>query len=150
MPWLSALLFSFNGNCSFAINKYPMEIIIGLSFLLSPFVIYYATRYAIHWIRKHIALGDSFSYRLLRPLYLILEVLLILVVLSTVFTFGQFPNWQSSTVLHGEFWFVWLCWPLTAAIYKETRIYKWEWLLFWSYAVFLIPWLWILFAFVAE
>ena len=34
---------------------------------------------------------------------------------------------------------VWFVWPLYAAVYKQTKVYVWERLLFWGCAIYTFP-----------
>jgi hypothetical protein len=103
-----------------------------LFFFLSPFGIYFLTK----WIVIVLERGHHDTYPLLRPLYLIAQALLLLI-LPCTFILLDSTGWYN--YLKIELWIVWLGWPLYAAIYKQTKIYLWERFLFWGCTIYIVP-----------
>ena len=101
-----------------------IELLIILSF---PFGLYFFAKWVVR----------SFDVQadLLRRIYLIYQPLLAVSLFTTLLIHAQyFKNTFSDRILGCEFFVFYFTWPLSCAIYHETRKYHWERLFFWFWS----------------
>ena len=105
----------------------------SLFFLSFPFGIYFLAK----WIVLKLKQGQHTVYSILRPLYLVAEAMLAMILPCALIILIYSQDWYN--YLQIELGVVWFVWPLYAAVYKQTKVYVWERLLFWGCAIYTFP-----------
>ena len=115
-----------------------------------PFGLYFLGKYIIRQFKKYESDLAERVLGILRFINIFFQPVLAVFLFASIFFDSDLKFHCTSDVVNREFYFFYFAWPVSCAIYNETKNSKWEWAIFWISTILILPWAYMVFAFNAE